>query len=113
MSLVRYETDGAVAIITLDRPPVNALSVELIADLATAAGRAADASVRAVVITGAPHFAAGADIAAAASLTPVPVVSLPASSSGWRCAASRHRPKPVIAAFVDTRRGRPRAGDGV
>ena len=64
MSLVRYETDGAVAVITLDRPPVNALSAELIADLATATGRAADASVRAVVITGAPHFAAGADIAA-------------------------------------------------
>src|SRR3990172_10758107 len=34
MSLVRYETDGALAVITLDHPPVNALSTEGIADLA-------------------------------------------------------------------------------
>jgi len=63
MSLVRYETDGALAVITLDHPPVNALSTEVIADLAEATTRAAYPGVRAVVVTGSPHFAAGADIA--------------------------------------------------
>lgn len=62
MSLVKYEVDGAVATITLDRPPVNALNAELIADIGAAIDEAADPAVRALVITGAPHFAAGADI---------------------------------------------------
>lgn len=62
MSLVRYEIDGAVATITLDRPPVNALSSALVGDLEEAIAKAADPAVRAVIITGSPHFAAGADI---------------------------------------------------
>ncbi|MDH3306955.1 MAG: enoyl-CoA hydratase-related protein [Acidimicrobiia bacterium] len=62
MSLVEYAVDGAVAIITLNRPPVNALSDELAGDLDEAVARAEDPAVRAVVITGDPHFAAGADI---------------------------------------------------
>ena len=62
MDLVRYETQGAVAIITLDRPPVNALDRALIADIAEAVDLAASSEVRSVVITGSPHFAAGADI---------------------------------------------------
>ncbi len=63
MSLVRFELRGAVGVITLDRPPVNALSGELVVDLAVAISNAADPGVRAVVVTGSPHFAAGADIA--------------------------------------------------
>ena len=62
MSLVRYETQGAVALITLDRPPVNAISEELVADLDDAVSQAGDKAVRAMVITGSPNFAAGADI---------------------------------------------------
>ncbi len=62
MELVDYRLDGAVAIITLQRPPVNALNTELIADIDTAIGLAEAAEVRAVVVTGSPHFAAGADI---------------------------------------------------
>ena len=62
MELVTYSTQDAVAVITLDRPPVNALNADLIGDIASAVDMAADPSVRAVVITGAPHFAAGADI---------------------------------------------------
>lgn len=62
MSLVHYEVIGAVAKITLDRPPVNALSGELIADIGEAVEKAAADDVRAVVITGTKHFAAGADI---------------------------------------------------
>ncbi len=62
MELVEYVVDEAVALITLNRPPVNALNAALIADIGEAIGLAEDPSVRAVVITGEPHFAAGADI---------------------------------------------------
>ncbi len=62
MSLVHYEIVGTVARITLDRPPVNALSGELIADIDEAVTQAQSDDVRAVVITGTKHFAAGADI---------------------------------------------------
>lgn len=62
MSLVDFSTDGAVAVVRLNRPPVNALSEEFGADLHEAFGRCEDDAIRAVVITGKPHFAAGADI---------------------------------------------------
>ena len=62
MELVDYSRHDAVAIITLDRPPVNALNPALIAEIEEAIELAEDDAVRAVVITGAPHFAAGADI---------------------------------------------------
>lgn len=62
MSLVELSVDGGVALVTLNRPPVNALSEELSNDLYGAFGECASDSVRAVVITGRPHFAAGADI---------------------------------------------------
>lgn len=62
MDLVTYSTDEAVAVITLNRPPVNALNPALIADIGAAVELAGSPDVRAVVITGAPHFAAGADI---------------------------------------------------
>jgi enoyl-CoA hydratase/carnithine racemase len=64
VSLVDYEVSGAVACITLDRPPVNALDVDLIAALDHAIGCAEHPAVRAVVLTGRHHFAAGADIKA-------------------------------------------------
>jgi len=55
--------DG-VAVVRLDRPPVNALSMELLSELtAVAQSLAADAGVRAVVVCGeGKAFAAGADI---------------------------------------------------
>lgn len=62
MSLVEVSRDGAVALVKLNRPPVNALSAELSADLLAAFQECADPAVRAVVVTGEPHFAAGADI---------------------------------------------------
>jgi enoyl-CoA hydratase/carnithine racemase len=68
MSLVRVEHRGTVAVLTLDRPPVNALSGELVEDLAAGISEASDPAVRAVVVTGSPHFAAGADIAGFQSL---------------------------------------------
>jgi len=64
-SLVLVEVDqGGVAVITLNNKKVNALSVELLNELQTAATElAANDQVRAVVITGNDRaFAAGADI---------------------------------------------------
>ena len=62
MSMVEYSVEGAVAVVRLNRPPVNALSVQLSSELNEAFGQAEDPAVRAVVVTGEPHFAAGADI---------------------------------------------------
>ena len=63
MDLVDYTTVGAVARITLNRPPVNALNAQLITDIREAIDMASDPAVRAVVIHGeGRHFAAGADI---------------------------------------------------
>lgn len=62
MALVDFTVEGAVALVRLNRPPVNALSAELSADLKVAFEEAADPAIRAVVVTGQPHFAAGADI---------------------------------------------------
>jgi enoyl-CoA hydratase/carnithine racemase len=62
MALVEYDFTDAVATITLNRPPVNALNAELIADIDEAIGMAEDPGVRAVVITGSPYFSVGADI---------------------------------------------------
>ena len=64
---VLYETAGAVATITLNRPDaLNSFNREMRADLAAATARArADVAVRAVVLTGAGRcFSAGADLKA-------------------------------------------------
>ena len=63
-SLVRYEVSGRVAVITIDNPPVNALSLVVWLGLDEAVARAAtDAGVDAVVLIGAgTTFIAGADI---------------------------------------------------
>jgi len=62
VSLVEYTAEDAVAVLTLNRPPVNALCGDLITDLEAVIVAAGDPAIRAVVLTGAPHFAAGADI---------------------------------------------------
>ena len=62
---VTVEKDGAVAIVTLNRPQaLNALSYALVKDLALATQELdRDAEVRAIVLTGGDKvFAAGADI---------------------------------------------------
>jgi enoyl-CoA hydratase/carnithine racemase len=63
---VRVETADGVAVITVDNPPVNTLADAVLEQLGTtAANLAADAGVRAVVLTGAGDraFMAGADLA--------------------------------------------------
>jgi len=62
---VSSEIDGAVAVLTIDHPPVNALSARLLEELEAEVERLdADDGVRAIVIRGAGEraFVAGADI---------------------------------------------------
>ena len=60
----RERIDGSVDLITIDRPPVNALSTPMMGELGDiCTALADDLDVRAVVVTGAgKNFAAGADI---------------------------------------------------
>ncbi|MFN5882384.1 MAG: enoyl-CoA hydratase/isomerase family protein, partial [Burkholderiales bacterium] len=64
MSQAHYRTDGAIAVITMDNPPVNGLGLELRIGIRDSIARAmADAAVQAVVLTGtARAFSGGADI---------------------------------------------------
>ena len=64
-TFISTEHDGAVAVVTIDHPPVNALSAPLLEELeAELAGLDADDGVRAIVLKGAGEraFVAGADI---------------------------------------------------
>jgi enoyl-CoA hydratase len=63
---------GAVATIALDRPPVNAVNLDVIEEfLGVVTALGADRDVRAVVVTGRERrFCAGADIAMLQDLTP-------------------------------------------
>src|SRR2546427_12283834 len=67
MSTVRTEDrEGGIRVLTLDRPPANAIDETLLADLAaTLDAVGADDGVRAVVLTGAgAFFSGGFDFAA-------------------------------------------------
>jgi enoyl-CoA hydratase len=62
---VRVERDGALAIVTIDHPPANAISRAVVAGITQALSDAeADSGCRALILTGAgpKFFAAGADI---------------------------------------------------
>ena len=62
---VATEQDGAIAIVTIDHPPVNALSAPLLEELEAEIGRLdGEESVRAIVLRGGGEraFVAGADI---------------------------------------------------
>lgn len=69
---VRVEVDRGVALLTVDRPPANALDLALVREIAASATAAANRpDVGAIVITGAgPRFVAGADIKMMSSLDP-------------------------------------------
>jgi enoyl-CoA hydratase/carnithine racemase len=62
MEHVELTIDGAVAIVGLHHPPVNAMSAQVAHELGEAFRECEDPAIRAVVVTGQPHFAAGADI---------------------------------------------------
>ncbi|MEM6925578.1 MAG: enoyl-CoA hydratase-related protein [Myxococcota bacterium] len=75
MSVVKHERDGAVAILTFDRPEaLNAINTEVLDALdAAVTAIEADDTVRAVVLQGAGEraFVAGADIGFMQALSPV------------------------------------------
>ena len=84
-------TDG-VAVLRLDRPKMNAISVQVQADLREAAAELTERDdVRSVVIWGGERvFAAGNDVKEMADLTYSDMVKVSASvsSATWRCRAS-------------------------
>lgn len=98
MELVEYSVNDAVALITLNRPPVNALNPALIADIDTAVGMAEAVDVRAVVITGSPHFAAGADITGFQKAFDTGAKERQASGLSEAVHRLEHLEKPTIAA---------------
>jgi len=70
-TFISSQVDGAVAIVRIDHPPVNALSAPLLEELEAELGRLdADDGVRAIVLKGAGEraFVAGADISEFPSL---------------------------------------------
>lgn len=100
MNLVTLERDGAVALLTFQRPEkLNALDPAMIDALAARLEElSADDAVRCAILTGAGKaFVAGADIAAMASLSPVEAKRF--ADRGQEVAARLERlPFPVIAA---------------
>src|SRR5258708_762022 len=105
--LVRYEVRDRVAILTVDNPPVNALSPGVPEAIEAAVARAAqDAEARAVVLIGAGSpFTAGADIRFFETIPP-----REASLERSRAVHARLRniedcPKPLVAAIHGTALG--------
>ena len=95
--LTEPHADG-VTVIRLQRPPLNALSQALLAELATAADAvAADPAVKAVVVAGSDRaFAAGADITEFGSLDDARRIGARFRATFAAVAAI---PRPVIAAI--------------
>ena len=98
MELVSYSVEGAVGVIELSRPPVNALSEQLVEDIDEAIDHASDPAIRAVVITGRPHFAAGADIKRFKVAHDTGAQALDGLRLGAVSRRLEQLPKPVIAA---------------
>jgi enoyl-CoA hydratase/carnithine racemase len=98
---VRLEIDQAVAVIRLDRPPMNALNSQLQDEIAAAAAQvSADQEIRAVIIYGGERvFAAGADIKEMAEAT---YSQMAADTRRLQDAftAVAKIPKPVVAAIT-------------
>ncbi len=101
---VRFEADpqGAtgVGVIRLERPPMNALNMQVQEELRAAAAEATASDVRAIVVYGGEKvFAAGADIKEMADMSyPDMVARAGALSSAFDAIA--RIPKPVIAAIT-------------
>ena len=98
---IKVERDGALAIVTVNRPDkLNALNAQIVAELGAAMRELdRDNGVRGVVLTGAGEkaFVAGADIAELAQMTPISGIDVSrAGQDVFRALETMH--KPVIAA---------------
>ena len=100
--LIRYETDGAVGIVTINRPEKrNAMTYAMLGEfLERVAEAGADKSTRALIITGAPGaFCAGTDLA--------DLATVPGAQRGLRGGSEERGrwwpivecPKPVVGAI--------------
>ncbi len=98
---VRLEVKDGIGTIRLERPPMNALNVQVQEELrAAAAAATADAEVRAVIVYGGEKvFAAGADIKEMAEMSYVDMVDRAGGISG-SLGAIAGIPKPVVAAIT-------------
>jgi enoyl-CoA hydratase/carnithine racemase len=98
---VRFEVADGIGTITLDRPPMNALSRDVQEQLRTAANEATERDdVRAIVVWGGPKvFAAGADVKQMATWTPTDVIDQSGRLQEAFTVLSRV-PKPTVAAVT-------------
>ncbi|MDP2271151.1 MAG: enoyl-CoA hydratase-related protein [Archangium sp.] len=101
MDFVKLELDGAIAVITIDRPKaLNALNRQVLTELSEAIGQVAEnKTTRALILTGGGEkaFVAGADIAEMAGLSQAESTAF--AELGHRVLDSlEHLPVPVIAA---------------
>ena len=96
--VIREARDGGVALLRLNRPPLHPLSRAVLGELAAhAADLAADASVKAVVVTGGDRaFAAGADVEEFTEPGVAPAIS---ATINGAFDALGEIPRPVIAAI--------------
>ena len=102
-SLVEVRREGAVATVVMNRPPVNAISHELLGGVLDAVGEAAeDRGVRCIVIASAldRYFMAGADLNAMSDRIETGDGSQDtrATSLAMRLSSIEAVPKPVVAA---------------
>src|SRR3954447_23084519 len=98
---VNLEVDGGIGTIRLDRPPMNALNVQVQEEIRAAAHEAtARPDVRSVVIYGGPKvFAAGADIKEMATMSYVDMADRSLALSAAFASVAKI-PKPVVAAVT-------------
>ncbi|HWP95556.1 MAG TPA: enoyl-CoA hydratase-related protein [Syntrophomonadaceae bacterium] len=98
---IQVTKEDGIAVITLNRPPMNPLSTAVWSDLGKAADEfSKDSSVKVVIITsnGTKAFAAGADVSEMATLTPVEVYDF-CQNSKIAMMKIENLNKPVIAAI--------------
>jgi enoyl-CoA hydratase/carnithine racemase len=63
MTVISYEKDGAVGIVTMSKPPHNLIDLAFLDDLGAAYGKAVSGGCRAILLrSGMRHFCAGADL---------------------------------------------------
>ncbi len=98
---VRLEVDGGIGVIRLERPPMNALNMQVQAEIQAAAAEASRREdVRAVIVYGGQKvFAAGADIKEMATLSYVEMAER-AQQLSAAIGAVAEIPKPTVAAIT-------------